>query len=49
MSIIKDNENWPLISKSSARKGFFAFGSNRKTILGPRVEEFDHPGQGYPI
>jgi hypothetical protein len=37
--IAEDNENWLLIFKNSARRGFLASGSNGKTILGPREEK----------
>jgi hypothetical protein len=39
VSIVKDNENWPLLFKSSVTRGFLAFESNGKTILSPREEK----------
>jgi hypothetical protein len=35
----KDNAKLVLVFKYSARRGFLALGSNRKTIFGPREEE----------
>jgi hypothetical protein len=35
-SIVKDSENWLLVFRNTARRGFLDLGSNRKTILGPR-------------
>jgi hypothetical protein len=39
ISIVKDNKDWLLDFKNSARRGILAFGSNGKTILGPRDEK----------
>jgi hypothetical protein len=39
ISIVKDNENWLLVLKNTARRGFLAIGSNRKTILRLREEK----------
>jgi hypothetical protein len=39
----KDNENWLLVFKKSAKRGFLALGSNGKTILGPREEKVGLP------
>jgi hypothetical protein len=36
IGIVKDNENWLLILKNTARRVLLALGSNGKTILGPR-------------
>jgi hypothetical protein len=37
-SVVKDNENWLLVLKNCARRGFLVLGSNGSTILGPREE-----------
>jgi hypothetical protein len=43
-SIVKDDENWLLVIRNSARMGFFALGSNWKTILGSEERnKLDHP------
>jgi hypothetical protein len=34
----KDNKNWLVVSKNSARRGFVALGSNMKTVLGLKEE-----------
>jgi hypothetical protein len=39
INIVKDDENWLLVLKNSARRGFLALGSNGKTILFPREEK----------
>jgi hypothetical protein len=39
ISIVKDNENWLLFFKNSARRGFLALGPYGKTILNPREEK----------
>jgi hypothetical protein len=33
ISIVKDNENWLLVFKDSARRGFLALGANEKIFL----------------
>jgi hypothetical protein len=44
VSIVKDNENWPLVLKNSARRGFLALGSNGKTYSWPKGRKtLDHP------
>jgi hypothetical protein len=39
ISIVKNNANWLLVFKNSARRGFLALESSRKTILGPWEEK----------
>jgi hypothetical protein len=38
IDIVKDNKNWLVVLKNSAKRSFLAFGFNEKTILGTRVE-----------
>jgi hypothetical protein len=50
MCIVKDNENWLSVFKSSARRDFFTLDSNGKTILGPREKKkLGHHVLGYQI
>jgi hypothetical protein len=39
ISIVKDNENWPLDFKNSARSGFLALRYGGKTIFGQEQEK----------
>jgi hypothetical protein len=41
--IVTDNENWLLVYKNNARRGFLALGSNGKIILDPREEKVGPP------
>jgi hypothetical protein len=36
---VKDSDNWLLVFIDSARRGFLALESNRKTILGPKEKK----------